>query len=131
MIKRPSASTPSLAASTGFTLLEVLVALVIFSTAVLVLMQQNGRALQHQAYLEEKTLEVWIAENQLALLRITEPWPQTGARTLEKHLSQREWQVDQTIEETQQPALRKVTIVVSRKNASSPTHSLTGYLGEH
>ncbi|WP_230425839.1 type II secretion system minor pseudopilin GspI [Plesiomonas shigelloides] len=53
---------------TGFTLLEVMIALAIFAMASLTVMQVSGTTLSHQARLKERMLGDWLADNQSALL---------------------------------------------------------------
>ncbi|EHX1221234.1 type II secretion system minor pseudopilin GspI, partial [Escherichia coli] len=48
----------------GFTLLEVMIALVIFSLAVMAVLQIASGTLSNQQVLEEKTVAGWVAENQ-------------------------------------------------------------------
>ncbi|MEO3987748.1 type II secretion system minor pseudopilin GspI [Plesiomonas shigelloides] len=60
---------------TGFTLLEVMIALAIFAMASLTVMQVSGTTLSHQARLKERMLGDWLAENQSALLYL-----QAGSR---------------------------------------------------
>lgn len=115
----------------GFTLLEVLIALVIFSTATLVILQQSSRSVLQQAHLEDKTIALWVAENQLASMRLNHPWPAAGRQTLEKTSAQRDWLIEQLVEETALPTLRKITIQVSRKDMNSPLVSLQSFMGEH
>lgn len=60
---------------TGFTLLEVMIALAIFAMASLTVMQVSGNTLSHQARLKERMLGDWLADNQSALLYL-----QAGSR---------------------------------------------------
>ncbi|MDA1380343.1 type II secretion system minor pseudopilin GspI [Plesiomonas shigelloides subsp. oncorhynchi] len=60
---------------TGFTLLEVMIALAIFAMASLTVMQVSGTTLSHQARLKERMLGDWLADNQSALLYL-----QAGSR---------------------------------------------------
>ncbi|GAB6263425.1 type II secretion system minor pseudopilin GspI [Photobacterium sp. 53610] len=55
---------------TGFTLLEVLVALAIFATAALSVMKAVGQHINTVGYLEQKTFATMVADNELARLRI-------------------------------------------------------------
>ncbi|HEX5842512.1 MAG TPA: type II secretion system minor pseudopilin GspI, partial [Pseudomonas sp.] len=55
----------------GFTLLEVLVALAIFALVAASVLTATARSLQTASRLEEKTLAMWIADNQLAELQLS------------------------------------------------------------
>ena len=115
----------------GFTLLEVLVALAIFAVSALVIMEQTTRSVHQQTRLEEKTIALWIAENNLAQLRLDNHWPNTGNTENIVNTSERSWRVQQQIENTANESLRKVTIIVSREASDASLASLIGYVGEH
>lgn len=55
----------------GFTLVEVLVALLILAVAMTALHLRIGRYLDDAAYLRDKTVAGWVALNQLELLRLS------------------------------------------------------------
>ncbi|MGL5947598.1 MAG: type II secretion system minor pseudopilin GspI [Aeromonas sp.] len=59
----------------GMTLLEVMVALAVFSVAGLAAMKTAGEHLNGLNYLEEKTLATWVAENQLVEQKLLKKWP--------------------------------------------------------
>lgn len=56
----------------GFTLVEVLVALLVLALALLALQVRMTQYLDDAAYLRDKTLASWVALNQLELLHIAE-----------------------------------------------------------
>lgn len=60
---------------TGMTLLEVLLALVILSTAGLAVMNAASGAINNQTYLQDKTFALWIASNSLVELKLQKQWP--------------------------------------------------------
>ena len=55
----------------GFTLVEVLLALLVLALAMTALHVRIGRYLADAAYLREKTVAGWVALNQLELLRLS------------------------------------------------------------
>ncbi|WP_417505504.1 type II secretion system minor pseudopilin GspI [Marinomonas gallaica] len=55
---------------TGFTLIEVLVALVILASVGLVLMQTSDTGTKQSEYLTEKILAAWVAEDRATELRL-------------------------------------------------------------
>lgn len=56
--------------ASGFTLIEVLVALFVVATALAALGFAGSRALENQSALEQRTLALWAADNQLAETRL-------------------------------------------------------------
>jgi general secretion pathway protein I len=57
--------------SKGFTLIEVMVALLVLALAMSALQLRIGQTLDSAAYLRDKTIAQWVALNQLELLRIS------------------------------------------------------------
>ena len=54
----------------GFTLIEVMVALLVLALAMSALQLRIGQTIDSAAYLRDKTIAQWVALNQLELLRI-------------------------------------------------------------
>ena len=54
----------------GFTLIEVMVALLVLAVAMTALQLRISQTLDSAAYLRDKTIAQWVAVNQLELLRI-------------------------------------------------------------
>lgn len=61
--------------SQGMTLLEVLVALVVFSIAALAVIKSTSQQTVGIGILQEKMISEWVADNQLALLTLDKRWP--------------------------------------------------------
>lgn len=59
----------------GMTLLEVLLALVVLAMSGLAAMQAASGAIGNQSYLQDKTIALWIASNQIAELKLEKQWP--------------------------------------------------------
>lgn len=74
----------------GFTLIEVLVALFVVATALAALGFAGGQALNNQATLEERTLALWAADNQLAETRL-EVSLQPGTNSGSVRIGNRDW----------------------------------------
>lgn len=118
----------------GFTLLEVMIALGIFSICAAILLKQSGLSARQSAYLAHKTQATWIAENTLAELRLQPLWPSTGQQTRTLLQGQREWTVKVTTSETSNPDMRRVLVNVRLAAASDALDSgtsLTGYIGRY
>lgn len=55
----------------GFTLTEVLVALLVLALALVALQVRSARYLEDAVYLRERSVAGWVAHNQLTLLRLS------------------------------------------------------------
>ena len=120
----------------AFTLLEVLVALAIFATVAAAVLTAATSSVRNAARLEEKALAGWIADNQLVELQLQRPSPGTGRNQREVSYAGRDWQLQEAIDSTSDPAMRRVTLwVAPRDRRSSDSIEeraslvLTGFIG--
>jgi general secretion pathway protein I len=67
----------------GFTLLEVLVALVIVGTALGASLRAVGSLTQNSNGLRASMMATWSAENRLSQIRLAREWPAIGKRSFE------------------------------------------------
>ena len=127
MIKRAS----------GFTLLEVLVALAIFALVAASVLTATARSLQTASRLEEKTLAMWIADNQLVELQLSKNPVAEGRDQGEVDFAGRRWQWQREVQATREPDMRRVTLWVAPMAQDRSTAdlreraavSLNGFLG--
>jgi general secretion pathway protein I len=83
--RRPCRSRPN-----GFTLVEVLVALVVVAVALGALTYAGARALSRQADLEARTFALWLADNRIAELRL-QPRVSAGRARGSERYAGRDW----------------------------------------
>lgn len=102
----------------GFTLLEVLVALAIFALVAASILTASARSLQTAARLEDKTLALWIADNQMIELQLENPPPGEGNRQGKLDYAGRPWQWQARIATTDHAELRRVELWVARGGES-------------
>lgn len=100
--------------SRGFTLIEVLVALLVFSILGFAVTSRVGDIVHQTFSIERRTVAHWVADNHVARLRIAaqasnEALP-TG-RTQERiFMGGREWRLEVAVEDTSHPWLRRVEV---------------------
>jgi len=75
----------------GFTLLELLVALVIFATAGVAIIQASSNHVRSIWQLEELTVASYIANNQLQLALLDQRWPRRELEQGEVSMANRNW----------------------------------------
>jgi len=134
---RPDRS-PARSLIRGFTLIELLVALAVFAVVAVTVYTRSGDVINQLSGLEERTLATWIADNELALLRMSrlatlDPLP-TGSDSRELLMSGRSWRVTSRITDTSHPWLRRADIevqpvVTGREDGAS--YQLTGFVGRY
>lgn len=120
----------------GFTLVEVLVALVVLAVLGFTVTSRVGNVVNQTYSLERRTVAHWVAENQLNRLRLsrrttTEPLP-TGRDRERVVMGGREWVVETEVQETSHPLLRRVdlsVLAVSEGEETGPVDTVTAFVG--
>jgi general secretion pathway protein I len=108
----------------GFTLIEVLVALVIVAVGMSVLMGTLTSSAKTVAYMQDKTFAEWVALNQIASVRIAlqkGQIPPTGNTTGDIDLANRTWHWRQEVIDSQVPGIRRIDVKVRPKDVKGGT----------
>lgn len=111
----------------GFTLIEVMVALVIAALALTALTRGLGQYVFQQSQLQERVIATWVAENRLLELQRL-PGAQMESRAQETALSQ-DWQTEFTTSDTLIEGIQKVEVAVTAPAEKQPTVRLYSILG--
>lgn len=115
--------------ASGFTLVEVLVAVAVLAIALSAVIGAMAQQANNAGYLRDKTLALWVAHNRLAELQLDEELPGTGRSDGEVEMSGVEWTWRAQVTETEDPYLNRVDLEVqmaAREDAVLAT--LTGFL---
>jgi general secretion pathway protein I len=96
----------------GFTLLEVLVALVIVGTALGASMRAVGSLTQNSSDLRGSMMATWSAENRLSQIRLAHEWPAVGQRTFECPQGELHLVCEENVFATPNPSFRRVEVSV-------------------
>ncbi|QIR13160.1 type II secretion system minor pseudopilin GspI [Shewanella aestuarii] len=97
----------------GMTLLEVIVALAVFSIAAVSVTKSLGEQMANMPILEERTLAQWVASNRMVEARLPEEFPPIGKREGEVELAGRDWYWRQEVVKTTDDNFRMIRITVS------------------
>jgi general secretion pathway protein I len=114
----------------GFTLVEVLVALAILAVALAAGFRSVAQSAESATALKSRTLALWVAQNRLAEAQLEAPTPAVGERSGNETQAGATFGWHITISGTPNPAFRKIDISVA--DASAPDYVLShlvGYLG--
>ncbi len=115
----------------GFTLLEVLVALVILAIALAAVIKVGIENTENIRYLRDKTLAHWVAMNVLTEIQIMEKWPRLGKQEGTAMMAEREWFWQMKISETGEKELRRLDIQVYYEHQhENPVTLLAGFVGK-
>jgi general secretion pathway protein I len=96
----------------GFTLLEVLVALVIVGTALGASLRAVGSLTQNSNDLRISLMATWSAENRLSQIRLAREWPSLGERTFECPQADLKLTCEEHVIATPNPSFRRVEVFV-------------------
>ncbi|WP_372872587.1 type II secretion system minor pseudopilin GspI [Shewanella sp.] len=105
----------------GMTLLEVMMALVIFSIAALSLTKSMSEMIGNLPILEERTLAQWVADNQMVDARLEPGFPAIGKKDGELELAGRTWYWRKEVIKTTDDKFRLIRIKVSDDDRYSRT----------
>ena len=101
----------------GFTLLEVLVALLIVGTALGAALRAMGSLTQNSEGLRTTMMAVWSAENRLVQVRLAKGWPATGKTSFECPQADLKFICQEEVIATQNPRMRRVEVSVFEASA--------------
>ena len=105
--------------SQGFTLLEVLVALVIMGTALAASLRAVASLTQNSSDLRAAMMATWSAENCLTQIRLAREWPPLGRRDFLCAQAELPLRCEEQIYPTPNPAFCRVEVaVVDERQAS-------------
>ena len=115
----------------GFTLLEVLVALVLLAVALSAIIKTASENTLNTAHLRNKYFASIVASNKLAELQIAKTWPGTGFSNGRTELAKQKWQWNVKVENTPDDRLRKIILTVAlEQDNDNSLYRLTSYIGK-
>ena len=119
----------------GFTLLEVMVALVFFTLIGMVLQQVTASTVNQYLSVRHKMFSSWLAENKLTELQLSKSLPPPKESKEDVEFANEEWQVVSKITKTENPDINKVDVEIYHIDASSNDKNkkltLTGFIGRY
>jgi general secretion pathway protein I len=120
------------AAQRGFTLIEVLAALVIVALGMMAAIQAVTQSARNGTYLREKTLAHWIGMNVVTERRLQGSPPDVAESTGRVEFAGQQWQWGMKVTQTQVASLRRMDVAVRRADApegTTPLATVSGFYG--
>lgn len=111
----------------GFSLLEVLIALVVVSLALLALTRTAGGQVSSFDGLRERTLASWVAANVLSETRMATAFPPIGRRDGRTRLGNRDWRWQLEVSATDDADMRRLEVQVFAGDSQMPSSNLVGF----
>lgn len=118
--------------SRGFTLIEVMVALLIVAIGLSALMITVSSTARTSGYLRDKTIAQWIALNRLSEVRLNLNKFAANTDTGEVNFANRTWHYDTRYFDTNFATMKRVVVRVyagDAKTKGNPVAESTGFLG--
>lgn len=113
---------------TGFTLIEVLVALVIAAIALAAISRTAIQSTDTTAALRDRQLAMWVAQNEFAKLTMAHTWPKLDTTTGKEEMGGKTWQWQRKVTSTPEPWLRRVEIQIAEDLEKTTPVILVGFL---
>ena len=114
----------------GFTLIEVVVALSIAALALMAATAAISQMVDAAAAMRERTYASWIAQNQIAELRLANVVPEVDTTTSDVTFAGLEWSLETEVSETGVENLFRVDVTVSLAGSEYSLSTVTGFIGE-
>jgi type II secretion system protein I len=115
----------------GFTLVEVLVALVVVSLGMLAVIQAVSQTASNTTYMRDKTIAHWIAMNRVTQARLEQQPPKIDETSDEVEMAGRKWRWTMEVTQTPVDTVRRIDIRVRAADApeDSSLAAVTGFYG--
>jgi general secretion pathway protein I len=114
----------------GFTLIEVLVALVVATLALGAVLAAVSQMADTGLTLRERTYASWIGQNKITELRLANVIPNVSESNGEIEYAGQEWAWTANISETGIENLFRVDVDISRPGSDDIIRSVIGFIGE-
>jgi len=116
--------------SAGFTLLEVMIALVIVGLSLLAMAGKMGSMLNAANTMRNYTYASWIAHNKIAEMRLANVVPDVSSSSGEVRYAGVDWAWRAVVSETGVENLYRVDVSISFPGADPIMRPVTGFIGE-
>lgn len=122
---------PGRLSAAGFTLIEVLAALVIVSLGLLGVITAVGQTANNAHYMREKTIAHWVAMNRLTEARLQPSAPKIDKTSDEVEMAGRKWRWTMIVTQTPVESMRRIDVSVRPEDApqDSSLAFVSGFYG--
>jgi general secretion pathway protein I len=111
----------------GFTLLEIMVALAVFTTLAAAVLSASQYVVKQRGAVEARLFAAWLADNRLNELRLQAALA-VGQQQQLVSMNRRDWVLHQQISATADPRLLQVDVQVSPSDGTHPLYRGSGWI---
>ena len=115
--------------SSGFTLIEVMVSLVIVALSLTAVTAAMSQMIDAGNTMRNRTYASWIAQNRIAELRLSATTPDVGATNGEVEYANVDWTWRAVVSETGVEDLYRIEVDVSFAGSDDVIRSVSGFVG--
>lgn len=117
----------------GFTLIEVLVALLVFGLIATAAAEVGSQYITSYERVRDKTLAGWLADNRINELRLQETLPGISENREDTDFGPYRWRVTTAILATADASMRRIEVSVAKYREEGlepvPLHTLSAFVG--
>lgn len=114
--------------TTGFTLLEVLVALAILAISLSAVISSVGASANNVSALTDRTVAHWVAMNAIAKIQLDKNTPSLGMTQGDVVMANSDWKWQVNISKTADADVRRLDVTVTQGSSSRNLATLLAYL---
>ncbi|NIV18166.1 MAG: type II secretion system minor pseudopilin GspI [Woeseiaceae bacterium] len=117
----------------GFTLIEVLVALVIVALSLTAVAASMSQMIDAANGMRDRTYASWIAQNKIAEMRLANVVPDVTSTTGELQFAGTDWSWEAVVSDLSELGIEnlyRVDVTVSYPDSDSSIRTVTGFIGE-
>ena len=112
----------------GFTLLEVMIALLVITLGMAAVINTTSESGWKSAQLRHKTVATWVAQNQIVKYRANRIWGNARSQSGKVEMANIDWVWRMKISATDDPSLRRLDVEVFIEGEDALKASLTGFI---
>ena len=119
----------------GFTLIEVMISLFIFSIVSVAVIKNLSTAIRQSADLKDSLEARWVAEDYMTRMQMlpktSENFPSAGFSRDSSQVGDQRWEVEVEIQETENQSVRRIILKVHKGLSEEHSTELIGFLGRY
>lgn len=115
-------------ANSGFTLIEVMVALAIVALSLAAVTASMSQMIDAAQTMKDRTYASWIAQNRITELRLAAATPNVGASNGEVEYANTDWSWRAVVAETGVDDLYRIDVSVSLAGSEDVVRTVTGFV---